>query len=58
MIRELRDSAAGGGSATKALPAPDVARGLRPMAFANRELLDFRILGLALTTVGLIVGIM
>lgn len=58
MIREMRDRAAGGGSTTKAPAAPEVARDLRPMAFAYRELLDFRILGLALTTVGLIVGIM
>jgi len=43
---------------TNARPAPEVARDPRPMALAYRELLDFRILGLALTTVGLIVSIM
>lgn len=58
MIRWMRDRTLGGGSTTKALPAPEVTRDLRPMAFAYRELLDFRILRLALTTVGLIVSIM
>ena len=54
MMGWMRHGAPGGGSTTKALPARD----LRPMAFAYRELLDFRTLGLALTTVGLIVTIM
>ena len=53
MMRWMRHNP-GGGSTTKALPARD----LRPMAFAYRELLDFRTLRLALTTVGLIVTIM
>lgn len=54
MIRWMPHRAPGGGSTTKALPARD----LRTMASAYRELLDFRTLGLALTTVSLIVTIM